>query len=619
MSNKAFGPGGLLGAVYEGEQQCCFLVWAPNAEKVEVRLLPPADRVVPLRRLERGYHQAYVEGIEPGANYIYRLNGELERPDPASRYQPEGVHGPSGILDAEFAWNDEGWFGLPLADYIIYELHVGTFTSEGTFDAIIPQLAALKDLGVTAIELMPIAQFPGSRNWGYDGVFPYAVQNSYGGPYALKRLINACHQEGLAVVLDVVYNHLGPEGNYLNDFAPYFTNRYQVPWGAAFNFDGEHSGEVRRFFLENALYWQTEFHVDALRLDAIHVIKDFSAIPFLQHLSQVTHQYAEELNRRCYLIAESDLNDSRIISPEAVGGYGLDAQWSDDFHHCLHVLLTGEGSGYYADFGGTKLFAKVFREGYAYTGQYSRFRKRQHGNQPRLNPAKQFVVCAQNHDQIGNRIQGDRLARLLSLEELKVAAGAVLLSPFIPLLFMGEEYGETAPFEYFISHADNALVEAVRQGRRDEFSSFGWQGDVPDPLSESAFQRCVLKRETCLAEPSHQALYAFYRELIRLRKSIPALAQADKTSLEAQAIESDRLLLLTYGTPAPSLWLLFSFAKEFTEPHLEIPCGAWHLLLNSAAPIWGGVTITVPERVTSTGRLPFKTHPMSLVVYQRRT
>jgi maltooligosyltrehalose trehalohydrolase len=618
MNGEPFAPGITLGARYEGEQQACFLVWAPKAEKLELHLLEPAERIVPLKRLERGYHQAYVEGIESGATYVYRLNGEQERPDPASRSQPQGVHGPSAIVEPEFAWSDQGWFGLPLSEQILYELHVGTFTPEGTFEAIIPQLAGLKDLGVTTIQLMPIAQFPGSRNWGYDAVFPYAVQNSYGGPYGLKRLIDACHQEGLAVVLDVVYNHLGPEGNYLHDFAPYFTSRYQIPWGASFNFDAEHSDEVRRYFIENALYWQTQFHVDGLRLDAIHAIKDFSAVPFLQLLSRTTRQRAEELNRRFCLVAESDLNDRRVISAEAMGGYGLDAQWSDDFHHCLHVLLTGEGSGYYADFGGTRLLAKVFREGYAYTGQFSRFRKRCHGNRPLLNASKQFVVYSQNHDQIGNRIQGERLSQLVGLEQLKVAAGAVLLSPFIPLLFMGEEYGETAPFEYFISHADHQLVEAVRQGRREEFSSFGWQGEVPDPLSEGTFQRCVLKRETCTSEPSHQMLYAFYRELIQMRETTPAIAWADKDSLEVQALESERTLVVSYGNPVCSIWILFSFAKEVTALALDFPIGGWNLLLDSAQTRWGGPGSSIPDRVTSTGRVDFKISPVSLAVFQRR-
>ena len=316
---------------------------------------------------------------------------------------------------------------------MLYELHVGTFTAQGTFDAIVPHLDELKDLGITSIELMPVAQFPGDRNWGYDGVYPFAVQNSYGGPEGLKRLVNACHQRGLAVTLDLVYNHLGPEGNYLQDFGPYFTDRYRTPWGSAINFDGPESDEVRRFFIENALYWVTEFRVDALRLDAVHGIFDFSALHFLQELAAAVHEQAEQLNRRIYVIAESDLNDVRIVRSPELGGYGLDAQWNDDFHHALHTLLTGERTGYYEDFGRIQDLAKAFAEGFVYSGAYSPARRRRHGNSSKDLAAPRFVVFAQNHDQVGNR---HRLSALVSFEWLKLAAAVVLLSPFIPLLFI---------------------------------------------------------------------------------------------------------------------------------------------------------------------------------------
>jgi maltooligosyltrehalose trehalohydrolase len=617
MMARPVAPGSLLGANYEGDQQCSFLVWAPKAQKVHVHLLAPTERVVPMARLDRGYYQAHIEGIEPGATYRYRLNDNLERPDPASRFQSDGVYGASEIADSDFRWGDHGWFGLPWRDYIIYELHVGTFTPEGTFDAIIPQIGSLKELGITALELMPVAQFPGSRNWGYDGVFPFAVQNSYGGPEGLKRLVDACHRQGLAVILDVVYNHLGPEGNCFDDFAPYFTDRYRNPWGAALNFDGEYSDEVRRYFLENALYWQTEFHIDALRLDAVHAIKDSSALPFLQELARVTRRRAELLNRRFHLIAESDLNDPRVIASEPVGGWGLDAQWNDDFHHCLHVLLTGEGRGYYADFGGIQLFAKVFREGFAYIGQYSLFRKRRHGSRPRDYSTRQFVVCSQNHDQIGNRAQGERLSSLTSPEALKVAAGMVILSPFIPLLFMGEEYGETAPFQYAVSHSEPHLVEAVRQGRRAEFSNFGWKGPVPDPLAEATFQSCILNRDLRHADDFHGILYRFYCELIRLRKQTPAIAQADKDSVEVRAFESEQVLQLCYKAEEP-VCILACFAKEAVSPVLQIPTGAWRRLFDSTAADWGGPGSSIPERITSTGQLKLNLNPISFAVFQQR-
>ncbi|EEF58678.1 malto-oligosyltrehalose trehalohydrolase [Pedosphaera parvula] len=604
-----------LGATYLGEGRCSFEVWAPNAKIVELHQVSPNDRILPLRS-ERGYHRATFEKVAPGARYFLRLDNTIERPDPVSRFQPEGVHGPSEVIDSYFEWTDSDWFGLPLRDYIIYELHVGTFTQEGTFAAIIPYLPELKELGITAIELMPVAQFPGDRNWGYDGVDLFAVQNSYGGPNELKRLVNACHQVGLAVILDVVYNHLGPEGNYLRDFGNYFSEDYHTFWGPALNFDGPDSDEVRRFFLENALHWQTDFHMDALRLDAIHAIRDASAFPFLQELSQITQRRSEMLNRRFHLIGESDLNNPRVILPGNLGGYGLDAQWSDDFHHCLHVLLTGEKNGYYADFCGIKRLEKFFREGYTYTGEYSLTRRRRHGLPPKLNQAKQFVVFSQNHDQIGNRMLGDRLANLCSFEDLKLAAGCVLLSPFIPLLFMGEEYGERAPFQYFISHTDRGLVEAVQKGRREEFANFVWEGEVPDPQAESTFNACKLNHRLRTHE-SHQNLYDLYRELIEIRKSVPAITNAEKDSLEAQASESQNVLFVRYYTPDDEICLLFCFAQELTTCTWEIPIGGWQNILDSAMERWNGKGSKVPHEIRSNGRLTITLSPKSFVVLRR--
>jgi len=401
-----------LGAVYLGGGRSRFTVWAPRARRVEVLLLSPEERVADLEEKD-GYHQATLEGVEPGSLYLYSLDGRIERPDPASRFQPKGVHGPSQVVDPAFPWADSCWSGIPLKDYVIYEIHVGTFTAQGTFEAVIAHLDELKDLGITAVELMPVAQFPGDRNWGYDGVYPFAVQDSYGGPAGFKALVNACHQKGVAVVLDVVYNHLGPEGNYLRDFGPYFTDRYRTPWGEAVNFDGPQSDEVRRFFIENALHWITEFHADALRLDAIHAILDFSAQPFLEDLTLAVKEQTEHLNRQVHLIAESDLNDTRPIRSRERGGFGLDAQWNDDFHHAVHTLLTGERAGYYRDFGRVEGLAKAWREGFIYSGEYSVHRRRRHGNSSRPIPARRFVVFAQNHDQVGNRMRGERLSFLV--------------------------------------------------------------------------------------------------------------------------------------------------------------------------------------------------------------
>src|SRR4029077_1030537 len=365
-----------------------------------------------------------------------------------------------------------------------YELHTGTFTEEGTFESAISRLESLADLGVTAVELMPVAQFPGTRNWGYDGVFPYAVQNSSGGPRGLQKFVNAAHGIGLSVILDVVYNHLGPEGNFAGEFGPYFTDRYRTPWGRAVNFDGHGSDPVRAFFIQNAIYWLKEFHIDALRLDAVHGIFDFSAHHFLAELKESVEALAQRSRRKLFVIAESDLNDARLLHALDRGGYGLDVQWSDDFHHALHTLLTHEFTGYYSDFGSIDDLCEVLRDGWLYSGQYSRFRRRRHGNSAAGIQQSRFVVFSQNHDQVGNRAQGERLIQLVDFESIKLAAGVTLLSPFVPLLFMGEEYGETHPFLYSTSHFSPELNEAVRKGRREEFAAFGWGDDLPDPDDE---------------------------------------------------------------------------------------------------------------------------------------
>ncbi|MFP5212185.1 MAG: malto-oligosyltrehalose trehalohydrolase, partial [Acidobacteriota bacterium] len=473
-----------LGATYLGDGRCRFLVWAPLARSVAVHIVSPVEWFVPMQEDERGYYSATLEGVEPGARYFFRINGETDRPDPASRYQPETVHGPSEVADPYFDWEDGGWSGIPLRDYVIYEVHVGTFTPEGTFEAMIPRIAELKGLGINNIEIMPVSQFPGNRNWGYDGVYPFAVQNSYGGPKGFKRFVNECHKQGMSVTLDVVYNHFGPEGNYLRDFGPYFTDRYRTPWGESLNFDGERSDNVRRYFIQNGLYWLRDFHIDALRLDAVHAIYDLSAEPFLKNLSMAVDELEGEEGRRRYLIAESDLNDSRLIRDTCDCGHGLDSQWSDDFHHALHALLTGERDGYYADFGRAEHLVRALNERFVYAGSYSPYRRRSHGNFAADLPAERFVVAIQNHDQIGNRMLGERISTLASFEAQKLAAGVLLLSPFVPLIFMGQEYGEEAPFLYFISHTDAELVAAVQRGRKEEFKGFGWKEEPPNPFSE---------------------------------------------------------------------------------------------------------------------------------------
>ncbi len=551
-----------LGTTPLGGGWCRFIVWAPNCERVEVALEAPDGRAIPMARDARGYFTATIADVSPGARYRYRLDGDKLRPNPASRFQPEGVHGPSAVVDPAFPWRDGDWPGLLLERFVIYELHTGTFTPEGTFDAIIPHLDGLKDLGVTAIEIMPVAQFPGERNWGYDGVDLFAAQDSYGGPDGLRRLVDACHRRGLAAILDCVYNHLGPEGNYLWDYGPYFTDRYHTPWGAAVNYDGPHSDDVRRFFIANALQWLDEFHFDALRLDAIDTIRDFSAYPFLRELADTVHARAAEIGLPKYLIAESDMNDVRVLRADRPYEFAMDAQWSDSFHHALHVALTGERGGYYRDFNGVADLAAAYRRSFVYTGQYSAHRQRRHGNDPLPARGAQFVICTQNHDQVGNRAAGERLSALVPFEALKVAAGALLLAPSIPLLFMGEEYGETAPFQFFTSFGDEALIEAVRNGRREEFAAFAWEGEVPDPHDAATFARSKLSHRYREAGSTHAVLREFYRELLRLRREMPALAALDLETLAVTSDAAAKTLTLHRWQGDQHVVALFNFSDQ---------------------------------------------------------
>jgi maltooligosyltrehalose trehalohydrolase len=584
----------VLGARLLDDGSCAFRVWAPNAERVEVVLVDEA-RAEPLTPAQRGYHVAVVAGVAHGTRYRFRLDDANELPDPASRLQAEGVHGPSTVVDHRFPWHDHDWSGLPLDEYVIYELHVGTFSEAGTLDAAADRLGELRELGITAVELMPVAQFPGDRNWGYDGVYPYATQSSYGGPLALKRFVDRCHYHGLAAILDVVYNHLGPEGNYLPAFGPYFIDTYRTPWGDALNFDGPHSDEVRELFIRNALQWVDEFHFDALRLDAVHAIFDMSAQPFLQQLADRVHALGAAAGRHVILIAESDLGDPRMVRPREGGGLEMDAQWLDDFHHAVHTLLTHESDGYYADFGGIDALVSCLNRGFVYAGEYSRYRRRSHGAPaPDISPS-QFVVCSQNHDQIGNRMIGDRLASGLEPAALRLAAATTILSPFTPLLFMGEEYGETAPFPYFVSHSDEALVEAVRSGRREEFAAFAWAGEPPDPQAADTFASARL-RWPRLESPAHAALRAYYRELLRLRRELPRHRRMDSPSFHARAAD-DRTIVLHQEIHG-SRWLtLLRFTGSETMIEIDGAPGRWRRLLDSAETRWGGKGESSPETI----------------------
>jgi maltooligosyltrehalose trehalohydrolase len=494
------------------------------------------------------------------------------------------------------------------------ELHVGTFTREGSFDAVIPRIAGLKELGITAIEIMPVAQFPGARNWGYDGVYPFAVQDSYGGPHGLKRLVDACHQQGMAVALDVVYNHFGPEGNYVGEFAPYFTHEYHTPWGDALNFDGPHSDEVRRYFIENALQWIEEFHMDALRLDAIHAIIDPSARSFLEELGVACHAAGEKMDRQVFVIAENNRNDPRVVRSREMGGRGLDSEWNDDFHHALHAVLTGERNGYYVDYGGIQALARAIRDGFVYTGQYSKFREKRYGRSSTGTPGECLTIFSQNHDQIGNRMSGDRLSETESFDKLRLAAGTVLLSPYIPLLFMGEEYGELAPFQYFVSHSDAGLIEAVRKGRAEEFRCFGWSGEVPDPQDEQTFLRSKLNWNL-KDQGKHAQLRDFYKELLRLRRQVPALARLDKNQQQVIEFPEQNTLVVERGLGSSPVIMVLHFGDGQANVKVPAPAGAWQKILDSADASCGAGKSVTPELANSDGEMNLTLGPWAFCVF----
>jgi maltooligosyltrehalose trehalohydrolase len=508
-----------------------------------------------------GWWSAQVPEAGPGTDYQFVLGGGPPLADPRSPWQPQGVTGPSRVVDhAAFSWTDAGFRAPPLGSALVYELHVGTFTPEGTFAGLIGKLDYLKDLGVTHIELMPVADFPGAFGWGYDGVALYAPRHAYGGPDGLKGLVDAAHARGLAVILDVVYNHLGPSGNALPQFGPYFSERHKTPWGAALNFDGPYSDEVRRFFIDNARMWLRDYHIDGLRLDAVHAIVDTSATPFLEELAAAVAALEAHVGRPLVLIAESDLNDPRLVRPREAGGHGLDAQWSDDFHHALHALLTDERTGYYADFGAVADLAAAYRSAFVYRGQYSPFRRRRHGRPPLDLPAQRFLGYAQTHDQVGNRARGERLIHLAGADAARLAAALVLTAPFVPMLFQGEEFGSSAPFQFFADFSfDPSLARAVSEGRRHEFTAFGWKPeDVPDPGSPETFARSKLDWNECQREP-HRALLRWHGRLIDLRRRLPALRDGRLDAVATNHSETGRWLVVERG---PELTIAVNFAAE---------------------------------------------------------
>jgi maltooligosyltrehalose trehalohydrolase len=567
-------------------------VWAPHAKRVE---LDTGDALVPLHPTGRpGWHAA---PIPAGTrSYAFRLDGGPPRPDPRSRRQPDGVHAPSALDDpAAFAWTDAAWRGRPLPGAVIYELHIGTFTAGGTFDAAVERLDHLVALGVDFVEVMPVAAFNGERGWGYDGVALWAVHEPYGGPEGLRRFVDACHARGLGVLLDVVYNHLGPSGNYLAEFGPYFTDAHRTPWGSAVNLDGAGSDEVRAFIIDNALFWLRENHLDGLRLDAVHALADSRALHVLEELSAAVDSLAASTGRQLHLIAETDRNDARTVTPRAAGGLGIHAQWSDDFHHALHSALTGERQGYYVDFGELDALAKTLTSAFFHDGTYSTFRGRHHGrpvDTGRLD-ASRFVVSLQNHDQVGNRAQGDRIGASLSAGLRKVGAALLLTSPFTPQLFMGEEWNAGTPWQYCTSHPEPELADAVREGRRAEFAAYGWPPDqVPDPQDPATFARSTLDWTEPGREP-HADLLAWYRALIALRRAEPDLTAPGFATVSVHVDDLARWILVRRG----ALHVAANLAPEPREVPVPAPFTVGEVLLASdpGARVHGhGGSLTLP-------------------------
>lgn len=560
-------------------------VWAPRAKTVDLVLIDGVDRQVEAMTSEpHGYFSFQRQGVRHGQRYAFSLDKGTDRADPASCWQPDGVMQPSAIvLPSQFQWTDQEWEGIRREHLVFYEVHVGTFTAEGTFDAIIPRLPSLRQLGVTALELMPVGQFPGTRNWGYDGVYPFAPHQSYGGPEGLQRLVDACHREGLACVLDVVYNHFGPEGSYQAEFGPYFTDHYKTPWGLAVNFDGAGSEGVRGYVTDNVRMWIRDYHVDGLRLDAVHAIYDSGATHILKEIKWAADEAARGRRFPAYVIAESDLNDVRILLSEDQGGYGLDAQWSDDFHHAVHTVLTGERQGYYADYGEPDQLRAVLEKTFVLDGCFSRHRNRCHGAPAAGLPGDRFVGCIQNHDQVGNRAAGERIGQLLSPPLQRLAAAYLLLAPHLPLLFMGEEYGESHPFQFFCSFEGKELIAAVRKGRRQEFEAFHASGaHVPDPQAPSTFEQSRLTWRWD-HEPHQAGLRRLYTDLLEARRAWPAMHNyADRMSRLHRGPDGAVILELVRGGKKAQAGTTIQAFFNHTGSVQDLPAREMPLLLFSS-------------------------------------
>lgn len=559
-------------------------VWAPLAKNVDCLILADNSKLS-LQSAEYGYWQLDTDILRDGDHYRLLVDGK-ELPDPASRAQPEGVHGPSAAVDLSYAWTDQQYMPPTQRELVIYELHVGTFSDSHHFQGIIDRLPYLRELGINAIEIMPVAQFPGERNWGYDGVFLFAVQNSYGGAKGLQALVDACHASGIAVILDVVYNHFGPEGNYLSAFAPYLTDKYGTPWGKAVNFDDAYNYGVRDFILDNVRMWFEDFHIDGLRMDAVHAIKDFSPVHILQDVRKLTDAIMLESGRPHYLIVECDLNDRRYLESLAKNGFAMDGQWLDEFHHALRVAVGEERKGYYAEFNGLSHLAKAYQDAYVFDGNYSSHRKKFFGSSADGLAGECFVVFAQNHDQVGNRMLGERNATLFTPAAQRLMAMAVCLSPFTPMLFMGEEWGAQTPFQYFVSHGDDELIEAVRKGRKQEFSEFHASGEPPDPQAISTYQDSTLDWKEMESAYGQQNLQ-YYKALLHLRKTLLSKVEWSREQFRVKHDQHSETITLLLKTQDRDLQCILNFSSHKQEVPLQ-DNAAWSVLWNSDDESWGG-------------------------------
>ncbi len=574
-----------------------FSVWAPRRTQVTVRV--DGKDYAMSGPTDRGFWKMDVEEAGHGCDYAFLLDDDPKAyPDPRSFWQPKGVHDFSRVLDhGKFNWTDERFRPVPLPSAILYEMHLGTFTEGGTFDSAIERLEYLCDLGVTHIELLPISAFEGRWSWGYDGVAPYAPDETYGGPDAVKRFVDACHAKGLGVILDVVYNHFGPTGNYTGNFGPYYTERHKTPWGAAINLEEGGSDQVRRFFIDNALMWLRDYHFDGLRLDAVHELIDRSAMHFLEQLSREVEDLSASVGRCLFLIGESDLNDPKFVTPREANGYGLDAQWSDDFHHSLFTLLFHEQSGYYEDFGTIEQLATTLRQVFLYDGRYSKFRQHRHGRQAHKISYHKFLGYIQNHDQIGNRAKGERLQQLVGTQKARVAAAVVFTAPFLPMIFMGEEWAASTPWQYFADFEDEQLKKSVSEGRKRDFQHFGWKPDeVPDPEDPETFRRSKLDWSE-LEQPEHHAMFQWYRDLMHLRRKTLSLNLGDFLRMEVFCSEQGRWIYHDRG----NIRTMINLGEHATPFPMEM--GGELLLSSDAAPDREGEHVLVP--------------PMSVAIYHR--